>query len=183
MIINEKIRLQALEESDFDQLIAEIPDARFLLQWAGPKYTYPLDASQLRDTLLKTTGDKPSFKVFKAVLSETSETIGHIQLMNINYNASTCVLGRVLIFAAYRGEGLSKAMVKPAIEYTFNVLGLNEIAINVFDFNASAIALYKGLGFLEYEVLKNARPFQGKNWNIIKMNLNRARWQDNNRNA
>jgi len=39
--MGEQIRLQAFEEGDFDRLIAEVPDGRFLLQWAGPKYTYP----------------------------------------------------------------------------------------------------------------------------------------------
>lgn len=179
--MDEEIRLQVFEEGDFDQLIAEVPDSWFLLQWAGPKYTYPLDGAQLKETLIMAAGDKPSFKVFKAVRADTSETIGHIQLMNIDYATLKCILGRVMIFDAYRGKGLGKAMVKPAIEYTFKVLGLNEIALSVFDFNASAIALYKGLGFIEHEVLKNARSFNEENYNVIKMNLNRARWQDNKR--
>jgi hypothetical protein len=57
---NELIKLQTFDESDFNQLIAAIPDARFLLQWAGPKYNFPLDVSQLKDTLAKTTGEQPS---------------------------------------------------------------------------------------------------------------------------
>lgn len=42
--MDKEIRLQAFEEGDFDQLIAEVPDTRFLLQWAGPKYSYHLNA-------------------------------------------------------------------------------------------------------------------------------------------
>ena len=45
------IVLLPFETNDVDELIAELTDARFLLQWAGPRYTYPLDGAQLRDTL------------------------------------------------------------------------------------------------------------------------------------
>lgn len=86
----ELIALHPFDEKDFDHLIAEISDARFLLQWAGPKYTYSLDAGQLSDTLANTAGEKPSYRAFKAVRPETRETVGHIQLVDIDYNASIC---------------------------------------------------------------------------------------------
>lgn len=140
---NDLIKLQTFYESDFKQLIAAVPDARFLLQWAGPKYTYPLDVSQLKDTVLKTYGEQSSFKVFKAIRSNTFETVGHIQLMNINYSAASCVLDRVLIFPDHRGNGFGKSMVKLAVKYAFENLGLHEITLNVFDFNKNAIASLK----------------------------------------
>ena len=73
------ITLSQFEESDFTQLINAVPDDRFLLQWAGPKYIYPLDAAQLNETLAKSTGLKPSFAVFKAIKTGVSEPVGHIQ--------------------------------------------------------------------------------------------------------
>lgn len=173
---NELIKLNAFDEGDFNQLIAAIPDARFLLQWAGPIYVYPLNVSQLKDTLTKTTGEQPSFKVFRAVLSNTSEIVGHIQLMNIDYNAASCMLGRVLIFPDHRGKGLGKAMVRRAVKYAFENLGLSDVTLNVFDFNMAAINLYKSVGFIDYEFIKAARNFQNEDWNVIKMKLNKEKW-------
>jgi RimJ/RimL family protein N-acetyltransferase len=173
---NELINLQTFDETDFNQLIAAIPDARFLLQWTGQKYIYPLNVSQLRNTLKKTTGEQPTYKVFKAIRSNTSEPVGHIQLMDIDYSGASCVLGRVLIFPDHRGKGFGKAMVGLAVKDAFESLGLNEITLNVFDFNESAIATYKSIGFIDYQLKKGALMFQNETWNIIKMKLSRHHW-------
>ena len=173
---NELIKLQIFDEGDCNQLIAEIPDARFLLQWAGPKYVFPLNIAQLNDTLSKTSGEKPLFKVFKAVYKKTLEAIGHIQLMNIDHNAATCVLGRVLIFSDFRGNGLGKRMVSLAVKYAFENLGLHEITLNVFDFNEAAIAIYKSAGFFDYEFKKDASNFENESFNVIKMKLSKDQW-------
>lgn len=165
------IKLQPFDKTDFDRLIAEVSDARFLLQWAGPKYTYPLDAAQLADTLSHTLGSKPSFQVFKAVKAETSEAIGHIQLMDIDYHAAGCILGRVLIFQKYRGNGWGRAMVSEAVAYAFENLNLAEVTLGVFDFNTPAIHTYKSIGFSEFQFNRGARQFLDEKWNVIKMKL------------
>ncbi len=170
------IKLQPFNEGDFSLLIAEIPDARFLLQWGGPKYTYPLDATQLSDTLANTIGAKPSYLVFKAIGPDTSETVGHIQLMDIDYNAESCILGRVLIFKKYRGNGFGKEMVQTAVKFAFENLCLSEVTLGVFDFNTPAIDTYKSIGFSEFQFNKGARQFQNENWNVIKMKLSKNSW-------
>lgn len=102
---NTLIELQPFNESEFSDLLAEIPDERFLLQWAGPKYRYPLDVEQIQTTLKNTIGVKPTAQVFKVVKTDIQKTIGHIQIMDIDYNAESCVLGRVLIYSKYRRRG------------------------------------------------------------------------------
>ena len=170
------IKLQPFKEGDFSQLISEIPNARFLLQWAGPKYTYPLDVAQLSDTLANTNGEKPSFRIFKVIKSATTETVGHIQLMDIDYNTASCILGRVLIFRKYRGNGFGKAMVKEAVKFAFGNVNLAEITLGVFDFNRPAIDVYKSIGFTEFQFKKGARQFQNESWNVIRMKLNKDSW-------
>ncbi len=170
------IRLQNFSGNDFNQLISAVPDARFLLQWAGPNYNYPLDAAQLNDTIAQTDGPWPSFKVFKASKADGSEAVGHIQLMDIDYKNSSCILGRVLIFAIYRGRGFGKELVSCAVEYAFVNLGLNEINLGVFDFNQRAINTYKRVGFVECQFNKGARQFQDESWNAIKMRLTKDQW-------
>ena len=55
--------------------------------------------------------------------------------------------------------------------------GLQEITLNVFDFNTSAIATYKRIGFIEYEFKEAARQFQNEYWNVIEMKINKENWQ------
>jgi RimJ/RimL family protein N-acetyltransferase len=140
-------------------------------QWAGPKYTYPLDTTQLSNTLAKTIGASPSYQVFKAIETDESETVGHIQLMDIDYNDGSCVIGRVLIFQKFRGNGFGRAMVQAAVDFVFDNLCLSEVTLGVFDFNMPAIATYKSLGFTEYQFIKGARRFENESWNAIKMKL------------
>ena len=167
------IVLQPFSESDFARLLAEIPDARFLLQWAGPKYTFPLDTAQLRATLTHTNGENLSSQVFKAIRSVSSETVGHIQLMEIDNVAGHCVLGRVLVFQDFRGKGFGNPMVQAALTFAFEKLSLSEVSLGVFDFNTPAIKTYKRLGFLECDFIENARQFNNESWNVVKMKLRR----------
>lgn len=174
------IKLQLFNDSDFSRLISEVPDDRFLFQWAGPKYTFPLDSGQLSETLAKSIGDKPTFMAFKVIRSDTSETVGHIQLMNIDYDAEKCFLGRVLIFKKHRGNGYAKEAVREAVRIAFEDLDLNEIILGVFDFNTSAIELYNKIGFLEFQFLEGARQFQDEMWNLIRMRLRKIHWLQKN---
>jgi len=167
------IELQPFNDRDFSKLISEISDARFLLQWAGPKYIYPLDIVQLSNTLENTIEKKPSFQIFKAINTDTAETVGHIQLMDIDYKAASCVIGRVLIFQKFRGNGFGKAMVQEAVKFAFENLNLDEVTLGVFDFNAPAVKIYKEIGFSEFQFNKGARQFHNENRNVIKMKLSK----------
>ena len=173
------IELQDFDENDFKQLINEIPDSRFLLQWAGPKYSYPLNKEQLKDTAQQSSKKQPLLKAFKAIDTETNKTIGHVQLLEIDHEDSSCTLSRVLVFSKYRSIGLGKKMVSSVVEYAFVTLGVTNITLGVFDFNNSAIATYEKIGFIQFRVDKGARQYQNEKWNIIRMELCLKHWQDN----
>ena len=166
------VKLRKFEEMDIPMLTGRIPDERFLRQWAGHHYQYPLDRAQLLKSLERTRGGKPSHFMFTAFRQGDGTVVGHIELMNIDYANESACLGRALICQAEdRGKGLGKAMVAEALNYGFNVLGLMEINIGVFDFNKPAIACYKKLGFTEYEFREHARQFENESWNLVMMKL------------
>ena len=53
------IALRPFARADFARLIAWIPSAEFLLQWAGPAFTFPLDTAQLDAYLAESEGRRP----------------------------------------------------------------------------------------------------------------------------
>ncbi|MCL5735782.1 MAG: GNAT family N-acetyltransferase [Actinobacteria bacterium] len=177
-MVAEPLKLQPFDESDFAPLIAQVPDARFLLQWAGPEYTFPLDPFQLRQTLAKAWGRVPGFKVYKAVLSASSQTVGHIQLMDIDHESGTCVLGRVLIFPEHRGQGLGKALVRAALTEAFRTVGLGKVTLLVFAFNKPAVATYCSLGFVRSLPDPAPHAVGGESWDVLAMELSRERWDE-----
>lgn len=172
----EPLKLWPFAEGDSSQLIAQIPNARFLLQWAGPEYVFPLDSAQLRETLARTGGTTPSFKVCKAVLPRTAVTVGHVQLMDIDRRAGTCVLGRVLIFREHRGGGLGAPLVRAAVREAFAGLGLSEVTLRVFAFNQPAVATYERVGFIRSLLGPGFHEINGDSWEVLAMELSRERW-------
>jgi RimJ/RimL family protein N-acetyltransferase len=173
----EMIELHKFDESDIPRLISWILDARFLLQFAGPGYTFPLDSTQLMATLEKSKGDRPSHFMFKAQLMPDKSVVGHIELMAVDYEKKSTRLGRVLIGEAQlRGKGYGTAMIAEAISFAFTEVDLAEVTLAVFDFNRSAIASYKKLGFREYEFRPHARQIGDESWNLMMMKLDRKQW-------
>ena len=175
---HEALELRPFDEGDFAQLIDQVPDAGFLLQWSGPEYSFPLDSHQLSETLAKTTGRGASFKVYKAVLSSAAGSVGHIQLMDIDYESGACVLGRVLIFREHRGKGLGELLVRSALHEAFAGLGLRQVTLLVFAFNEPAVATYESVGFVRSRPDPSPHHIDRQSWEVLAMELSRERWQE-----
>jgi RimJ/RimL family protein N-acetyltransferase len=172
------IKLRAFEAADIPRLIGWIPDARFLQQWAGPQYKHPLTEQQLEAAIKIGKRDKPPHLMFAALRRKEDDVIGHIELLAMDYEKKTAGLGRVLIgLAEHRRQGYGAAMIAEALDRGFDVLGMKEIWLTVFDFNRAAIACYQKLGFAPSEFRANARTFEKEKWNQVLMKLSTETWQ------
>lgn len=160
------IILETFEKEDIPELLDWMKDSdtEFLIQFAGPKYRFPLDEKQLLDTLY----DK-SILVFKAVDETTGTTIGHCQLMKIDLPNKSASIGRVLIKPDKRNLGYGYAMLKELINYATSVFKLKQLSLRVFDFNQSAIRCYLKLGFVESKRENVVFQEINKTWNCITM--------------
>jgi RimJ/RimL family protein N-acetyltransferase len=169
------IRLLPFEENDFERLISWIDTPAFLLQWAGSIFRYPLDFEQLKRYLAEASGEYSSSKIFKAVNSQ-EKVVGHIELSNINSNHSSASISRVLVNPAYHGNGIGTSMLRSILEIGFNELNLHRIELRVFDFNSSAIACYKKVGFHIEGLHRDCRRFEEEYWSLYQMSLLQDEW-------
>lgn len=55
-------------------------------------------------------------------------------------------IDEVTVLSQYQGKGIAKYLIN-YLEAYFSAQGITEIELNVYQFNQSAIALYKGLGY------------------------------------
>lgn len=173
------LELERLEKSDFDRLIRWIPDERFLIQWAGPLFRWPLDKHQLEAYFDDTQGQKPKRYVFKVVNTDDGRVIGHVELGQVNHAESVGVLSRVLIGELKdRGDGLGRQMIRLAVEYGFDVIGLNRIKLGVFDFNKAAISCYEKMGFQAIEIKEKTIQCGDEYWNVIVMELRKEEYRE-----
>jgi RimJ/RimL family protein N-acetyltransferase len=173
-----RLALRPFDRSDFPRLIGWVPSPAFLLQWAGPLFTYPLDTSQLDRYLDDSRGPEPTRMIFTAVLPETGAAIGHIELAKIDRRNRSASLSRVLIGEpSQRGKGAGAAMVTLALEVAFDQFGLHRVDLVVFDFNKEAVACYERVGFVREGRLREARRLGAEYWTLVQMSMLEQEWQ------
>lgn len=171
------ITLKTFDEKDFQQLLDWMESTRFLMQWSGTAFSYPLNQAQLAKHLEETKGENPKRLIFKAVNSE-GEMGGYVELNNIDLdNHKTATVSRVLVSPHYRGEGIGEAMVREVARIGFEDLHLHRIELRVFDFNKGAIACYEKAGFQKEGTLRDYRKFKNEYWNTIIMSMLEGDWQ------
>jgi RimJ/RimL family protein N-acetyltransferase len=168
-----KIQLVPFAFEHFNCLEKEIPDAKFLMQWAGPKYTFPLSWEQMKSKIDETDENGKKNFLFSAESQDSSEIIGHIQLSIIDWLAGIGNIGSVLIFKRFLNKGFGKDIMQEIVKIGFHDKNLNELRLGVFDFNVSAIGCYQRIGFKEYAFEKNAREVENESWNLIRMKISK----------
>ena len=166
------ISLLPFEETDYAQLIAWVPDEEMLMQFAGPHFTFPLTTEQLELSLSDT--NRIAYKILH---NADQIIIGHAEI--VLEDASTALLSRILIGEmAYRGKGLALPLVSQLLTLAFHQPGIEEISLNVFDWNIPAIKSYQRAGFRINKGKTLTRYVNNKTWTGLNMRLNRKTWED-----
>jgi RimJ/RimL family protein N-acetyltransferase len=168
------LTLRPFERADYAHLIGWVTSPDFLMQWAGPIFTFPLDAAQLDRYKLLATGDPPTRYIFTALAGDAA--VGHIELSQVDRRQSAATLARVLIAPGQRGRGLGQQMVTQALAVGFDTLGLHRIDLNVFDFNHTAIACYTRAGLVREGLLRDARRVGDAWWSVVVMSMLSSEW-------
>jgi RimJ/RimL family protein N-acetyltransferase len=172
------IRLEPFGPDDIDRLIGWVGSAEFLLQWAGPAWGYPLSREQLQEHLAGAGGQNPGRVIFKAVALDTSECVGHGEVLSIDRRNLSAVLGRILVGPPeLRGRGIGEQIVRALLRFGFEELSLHRLALNVADFNVAAIRCCEKCGFVREGTLREARKHGAAYWNVHVMSILVHEWR------
>lgn len=172
------IRLEKFTENDFKQLIEWINNDHLLTNWAGSLFSFPLTDDSL-DWYIKDTNDllKSDALVYKAVETETGETVGHISLGSISRKNRAGRISRVLVGNnADRGKGICCSMVTAILKIAFEELNLHRVALGVYDFNEAAIGCYKKCGFTEEGKMRDVLLYKDEFWSLVEMGILEDEW-------
>lgn len=163
------IELQEFTPLDFDTFISWINNEKELFQFAGPIFTFPLTRDQL-ENYLKMDDLVP----FKVVWTETNEVIGHCEL---NYQKGHHRLSRILIGnKSFRGQKIGEQIVFKMAEKFFEDPEVDQVDLNVFDWNLAAIKCYENAGFKINPFYIRTMRVTGDTWVRLNMDLTRDRW-------
>ena len=171
------IELLPFTASDIDRLIGWVLSPRFLLQWAGPAYQYPLDTVQIKRQLAATAGANPLHRMYKAVNSKTGQTAGHGEIGNISFQNRSATLMRILVGSPkHRGQGIGEKIVQALLKIGFGEMSLHRMELRVYDFNKDAIRCYEKAGFKKEGLLREAAKFEDEYWNVYVMAVLESEW-------
>jgi RimJ/RimL family protein N-acetyltransferase len=167
------ICLEIFEKKDYSELINSVKNAKDLMQFGGPEFTFPLTEEQIDKTL----SDENRI-AFRVVNVSNGNTIGHCE---IYFKDNAAKLGRILIIDKnQRGKGIGEQMVILLLQFISENRKERNVELNVFDFNIGAQKCYEKVGFVINPDKKLIREVEGKTWTALNMVLNLEEWKNKN---
>ena len=176
------VELRYFNHSDFQQLMSWVDSHAFSLQWSGSSLNYPLDEQQLTRYVNNANQPHSENLIYKAVDKETNKVVGHISLGKINRKNKTARICRILVGdEKSRGKGIGTAMIQEILHIAFKELGLHKVSLAVYDFNHSALACYKKVGFVTEGFIRECTKFNDAYWSYWEMSMLENEWHELNK--
>ena len=171
------VRLESFGPADIDRLIGWVPSARFLLQFAGSSFHFPLTRAQI-EAHLTMTAKREQSRIYKAVLESTGEVVGHGEIGAVDQSNRSAFIARVLVGpSALRGKGIGSGIVERILQVAFGELDLHRVALHVLDFNRAAMECYERSGFQHEGTLRDARRHGQEYLNVCIMSVLKHEWE------
>lgn len=169
------ISLLPFTSEHFSVLPAWFNSEAELIQWGGPRLTYPLDVAQMQAMLDEGKTDPPTRLCWMA--EQDGALIGHAQLAFDWRNGNT-TLGRVGVAPAWRGKRLAEPMLRLVLSQAFSFPHIMRVELNVFTFNTPAIRTYQRLGFVSEGVRRSCTLVGQARWDVMIMGLLKSEIKD-----
>lgn len=110
-------------------------------------------------------------KIFGIHNREAKKLIGNCSIFDIDYISGTAKAGIFIGDKNFWNQGYGTEAFSLLIDYGFNILNLENIMIEVFDYNERALKSYKKIGFKEIGRRRNAHKIAGKRYDIIFLDI------------
>jgi len=108
---------------------------------------------------------------FVIVTLEDDKMIGTVSLENFNYINRTATLGIFIGDEDYRNNGYGTEAIKLILEFGFKYKNLQNIKLDLMEFNERALKCYQKCGFKEYGRRRKCRFINGKYYDSISMDI------------
>jgi len=173
------IRLEKFTEADFDRFISWIDNEKFMYQFAGPYFTFPITREQLTHYI-----DNDSRRIYRVVEVDLKIIIGHGEMDKIDLKNKSARLCRILVSdKADRNKGYGRQIINRLLEIGFGDMGLHRIDLGVFDFNKSAIKCYENCGFQIDGLYRESFVIGNESYSVYNMSILRQAWIIKNKNT
>lgn len=117
--------------------------------------------------------------VFVIIDIKEDKLIGTVGLHEIDHFKRIATLGIFIGDKAYREKGYGTEAIRLILDYGFNYLNLNNIKLDLMEFNERALACYKKCGFKEYGRRRKCNFVNGKYYDTIEMDILAEEFKEN----
>ena len=155
-----------IESKDYEYLAKWIDDEKIHALWCANLIPYPITKENIHSLLEKSAMDWTDSAY---VATESDGKIIGFFCYSANVEDNTGFLRFVIVDSQMRGKGCGKEMLQLALQYAFNITGVDLVRLNVFDENAVAKRCYEKAGFVEESVQNNVFPYKDELWSRCHM--------------
>ena len=109
--------------------------------------------------------------IFAILLLPQLEHIGNLGLHKIDMMNRNAELGIMMGEKKYWSQGYGTEAIILLLDYAFNILGLKEVYLRVYEFNKRAIKCYEKVGFKHVGRLRKHAFRGGRWWDVLIMDI------------
>lgn len=114
---------------------------------------------------------KSDGKTFAIIDEKTDKIIGTVGLHQVDHLNRTATLGIFIGEEDYRSKGYGTEAIQLILDFGFNYLNLNNIHLDLMEFNERALKCYKKCGFKEIGRRRKCKYINGKYYDSISMDI------------
>ena len=136
----------------------------------------PMSVGEARTELERRVGAPDDRIEFAVRPLDGDGLLGEARLYDIVWTHRTAMVGLGIGRTDDWGRGYGTDVMRLLLRYAFEELNLHRLWLDTFAYNDRAIALYRGLGFVEEGRLREQLLRDGRRHDVILMGLLRSEW-------
>jgi RimJ/RimL family protein N-acetyltransferase len=171
MYRGEKIVLRAITSADAESCARWMNDRETVINSSGGG-RMPISVEEERDYLMRN-----SYCTFGIQRVSDGELIGTCSFFDVNHQARSCKIGILIGDRENRGRGYGADAMKTLLHFLFIDRNMHRVALEVFEYNEPAVALYEKLGFVRECTYRQQVYAMGRYWDEYGYSMLRREYE------
>lgn len=175
LLVSERIRLCAVEETDLGVISGWFNDVEFMRHY-DMVAAVPQNRETVRRMIERYHASDTSF-VFSIRAADTGDIIGIAGFDEIIWSNATATVFIGIGDRAHRGKGLGSEALRLLLEFGFAELNFHKLQLSVIAYNKAAISMYENSGFVREGVLRQFINRSGIRHDMYLYGLLKNEWE------
>jgi len=143
-------------------------------------YTDPVLTLEDQHNWFKKLKESNANEKYWIIELENGTPVGLMSVNNIDYINDQASWAYYIGSTEARGKGLGRILECNMYDYAFEILNLNKLWCEVFEFNEKVIMMHEKFGSKVEGKLTDHIKKNGKYFNVVRMAILRKEWEDKN---